>query len=115
MSPARSRSTAAPCRAQARCSSRPSRRPGPPLRPGTAAFGPDGNYAAGTFEKGDGLIPGTYAVSMHCWKVAATREDRSDAESFIPQKYMDAQQSGLELTVQGGTGSVTRDLELRSE
>jgi hypothetical protein len=41
-------------------------REGLPYRPGSAAFGVDGKYAATTFEKGDGLLPGTYNVNIIC-------------------------------------------------
>ena len=42
---------------------------GSPLRPGTANFKADGSYSAGSFEEGDGLVPGNYKVDVHCWEV----------------------------------------------
>jgi hypothetical protein len=42
--------------------------PGFPRRPGRARFGVDGTYAATSFEQGDGLVPGTYRVSVECWQ-----------------------------------------------
>ena len=42
--------------------------PGYDKRPGRARFGTDGLFAATSFEDGDGLLPGTYRVSIECWK-----------------------------------------------
>lgn len=87
---------------------------GQPLRPGSAEFGADGQYAAGAFEKGDGLLPGAYRVAVHCWEKVSTSEERDDSKSFLPQKYGDPEASGLTLVVEPGAGSMTQDFDLQS-
>ncbi|MCA9239272.1 MAG: hypothetical protein KDA37_03695, partial [Planctomycetales bacterium] len=39
---------------------------GLPYRPGGSAFGTDGEFTVTSFEKGDGLLPGTYKVQITC-------------------------------------------------
>lgn len=39
---------------------------GLPYRPGSSAFGTDGRFEITSFEKGDGLLPGTYKVQITC-------------------------------------------------
>jgi len=85
-----------------------------PKRPGTAEFGVDGKYAAGTFAPGDGLIPGKYRVAVHCWEVSPNEED-VQAVSYIPEKYNNPATSGLELVVPEGESSYTYDVPLKSE
>ena len=85
-----------------------------PLRPGSAEFGPDGKYTAGAFEKGDGLLPGTYRVAVQCWETVSTSEERNDSKSFLPQKFGDPEASGLTLVVEPGAGSMTQDFDLRT-
>jgi hypothetical protein len=82
-----------------------------PQYPGTAEFGPDGNYAASMLV-GDGLAPGTYGVGVHCWKAGASSEELIDSDSFIPTRYLDAQTSGLRLVVKPGAKSMTKDFDL---
>ena len=41
---------------------------GYPRRGGRALFETDGQYAATSFDEGDGLIPGTYKVRVESWK-----------------------------------------------
>ena len=85
-----------------------------PLRPGTAQFDADGSYAAGSFESGDGLVPGTYNVAVHCWEVAPTMEDVTPV-SFIPEKFTNAATSGLSVDVPSGSRSMSKDFNLVSE
>lgn len=85
-----------------------------PKLPGTAEFGADGEYAAMTFEPGDGLVPGSYKVAVHCWEVSPNEEGRA-AKSFIPKKYTSAGTSGFELVVPENTSSHTFNVPLSSE
>src|SRR3990170_6421261 len=39
---------------------------GLPTPPARATFGVDGRFEATSFQKGDGLLPGTYQVSISC-------------------------------------------------
>ncbi len=86
---------------------------GAPLRPSSAAFDADGRYVAGAFGEGGGLIPGTYKVAVHCWKVLPNMEG-VPGETFIPARYQSAGSSGLEFTVAAG-GSMTQDFKLTSK
>ena len=38
------------------------------LRPGSGNFDTDGKFQVTSFERGDGLIPGTYRVRVECWE-----------------------------------------------
>ena len=84
------------------------------MRPGAAKFAADGSYAAGSFEAGDGLFPGTYNVGVHCWEVSPNMEE-VEAVSFIPGKYTNASGSGLSVIVPSGSGAVQKDFQLVSE
>ena len=84
-----------------------------PLRPGTARFEADGSYQAGSFDPGDGLVPGTYNVAVHCWEVSPNMEDVK-AVSFIPEQYTNAATSGLTLEIPAGSSAMTKDFALTS-
>jgi len=75
-----------------------------PRRAGRAFFDPQGHFAAMTYEEGDGLMPGTYRVAVHCGEAIGDME--SGGRSYVPAKYQNPAQSGLELTVPTGSGPV---------
>ncbi|MBN9122593.1 MAG: hypothetical protein J0I06_26170 [Planctomycetes bacterium] len=83
-------------------------------RPGTAEFDTEGNYRAMTFAPGDGLLPGKYLLRVDCWKTAPNLEGKPTV-SFLPQRYQNAAQSKLELTVEPGAKPVTYNIELSSK
>jgi hypothetical protein len=61
---------------------------GYPLRPGWAVFDTNGEFSAGCFEDGDGLIPGKYVVNIDCWDaVAGPSSKKKPSKSCIPDKY----------------------------
>lgn len=84
---------------------------GTPLRGGLISFQPaddgkhsadgeiqeDGTFALRTFEDGDGALPGKY-------RVAITPNEELDGENIKPppidERYLDADNSGLEYTVE---------------
>ena len=37
-----------------------------PARPGSGRFGEDGTFVVGSYQPGDGLLPGAYHVSVSC-------------------------------------------------
>lgn len=41
---------------------------GMPNRPASGHFDTDGVFTVTSFDKGDGLVPGTYSVRIDCWK-----------------------------------------------
>lgn len=77
-----------------------------PLRPGSATFAADGAFRATSWTPGDGLVPGTYAVVVDCWKIPPTM-DGPAAESFIAPAYAAAETTPLELVVAPGGGPVS--------
>jgi hypothetical protein len=58
-----------------------------PYRPGTAAFGADGEFQVTTFEKGDGLMPGTYEVRIICIDGLPGQTKSFDDVSFVPPNW----------------------------
>lgn len=83
-------------------------------RPGTAEFNVDGKYTAGSFEPGDGLVPGSYTVKIHCWEVSPNSEEAVPV-SYIPDHYTNAATSGLTLEVPAGSSAITKNFELVSD
>jgi len=81
------------------------------MRPGTGDFAADGVFQAKTFAPGDGLLPGHYLVRIDCWKVAPNMEGKR-TQSYLPAKYQNPQESGLELTVKPDDDPLTFDVEI---
>lgn len=71
-------------------------------RPGQASFDTSGNFVASSFEGKEGLQPGTYKVAVECWETPPDIEHPGAEKSYIPEKYMNAATSGLEVTVAAG-------------
>jgi hypothetical protein len=74
-------------------------------RPGSAKFGADGSFTAGSFEARDGLFPGTYKVSVDCAEAGPQMSPTGkliEAGNAVPKSYRDASTSGLTLTVKPG-------------
>ena len=55
------------------------------LRPGSATFELDGTFTATSFEPDDGLVPGTYDISITCWKERPM--DMTPGVSYVPAGY----------------------------
>lgn len=87
-----------------------------PLRPASASFGIDGEFRATSWTPGDGLVPGSYAVVVDCWRVPPTMDGPS-AESFIAPAYGAAGTTPLELVVppESGPLEVSFDVARRPE
>ncbi|MBN1589914.1 MAG: hypothetical protein JW888_10400 [Pirellulales bacterium] len=77
-----------------------------PKRPCSGFFDAGGNLTFKTFEEGDGIIPGTYAVSVECWKTEPLSPSGRPAESYVPRKYESGMTSGLEIKVEPGQDKV---------
>jgi hypothetical protein len=69
-----------------------------PSRPGDAAFAPDGQFKAKTFEPGDGLMPGKYLMTIECWASPPNMEG-NPVKSHVPKKYQSPQASGFALDI----------------
>ncbi len=82
-------------------------------RPGQADFDASGQFQAYTFEKGDGLIPGKYRMSIECWEVPPSMSPPSPGKSAVPPQYQSAASSGLTVDVppvRGEAVELTLDL-----
>jgi hypothetical protein len=63
---------------------------GLPSKPGSAQFETDGRFVVTSFEQGDGLLPGTYGVSVSCIKDYQNLSSNPDAvavRDYVPQNY----------------------------
>ena len=64
---------------------------GLPRRPASGAFEVDGAYVATSFRPGDGIVPGTYLVSVACYEPSmlsgAPGDDRFRAASFVAEEF----------------------------
>jgi hypothetical protein len=69
-----------------------------PSRPAQAAFGPDGQFKATTFEPGDGLMPGKYLMTIECWE-SPPNMSGNPVKSYVPKKYQAPQSSGFQLDI----------------
>jgi hypothetical protein len=82
-----------------------SRADGSKSRPGSAKFAVDGSFTVGSFEAGDGLFPGTYAVAVDCAEAPPQMSPTGkaiEAPNAVPKKYGEPATSGLTLTVKPG-------------
>jgi hypothetical protein len=70
-----------------------------PSRPATGDYGTDGRFAATTFEKGDGLMPGKYIMHLESWE-SPPGMDGTPGKSVVPKKYQSAQTSGLKIDIE---------------
>lgn len=82
-----------------------------PSRPGSAVFALDGKFRATSWEPGDGLVPGTYAVVVECWQTPPTM-DGPPAVSHVPVAYQSAKTTPLTLEVPGGQKLVRAELDI---
>jgi len=72
---------------------------GYPRRPATADFAEDGAFRATSFEKFDGLLPGSYSVNIECWEVPPSMGPGPPAVSAVPEKYQKGATSGFRVDV----------------
>ena len=72
-----------------------------PRHPGMAEFDTDGHFAASTWSRGDGLMPGRYKVGVECWKVPPTMGGPPEL-SYVADSHQAAARSPIELIVEQG-------------
>lgn len=63
---------------------------GLPAKPGSAQFDAEGRFWATSFKERDGLLPGTYGVSISCVKDYQNLNVNPDAvavQDYVPQDY----------------------------
>lgn len=82
-----------------------------PSRPASATFAADGRFQATSWEPGDGLVPGAYAVVVECWQTPPTM-DGPPAVSHVPAAYRAAETTPLTLDVPGGQKIVRAELDI---
>jgi len=81
--------------------------PGFKGRPAYATFSKgDGTFVAGSVKKDDGLVPGTYRVTIECWKEQPGR-DGTPGRSHVPDAY-----SPPNLDVQPDADSLRYDVDV---
>jgi hypothetical protein len=85
-----------------------------PRRAGRADFEPDGRFRVGTWEDGDGLMPGKYRISIECWRKPPSMGD-PDTLSYVPVELRIASRSPweIEIAVDGDPVEIERDVPKR--
>jgi len=78
---------------------------GYPRRGGRALFDTDGEFAATSFDDGDGLVPGTYKVRVESWKRPPTMND--PGVSYIPKGF-----EAEDIIVSSDEKSISYDLDI---
>ena len=56
------------------------------VRPGSGKFGPNGKFVIGSYEIGDGLMPGTYTVAVTCIDPLDFSKPREELD-FVPADF----------------------------
>jgi hypothetical protein len=75
-------------------------------RPATGALGADGSFKLGTFDAGDGAIPGAHTITVHASEEISPTLRRWNT----PKKYENPLASGLKEQVDGPRDSVVINL-----
>lgn len=87
-------------------------------RPGQATIGSDGTFNPSTFAPGDGLMAGSYSISVASTEpnTEALEKDKGTGiggKSAIPEKYSDPATSGLRETIGPDDRGKVLKLELK--
>ena len=86
---------------------------GIPRRAATGRFDTDGTYEAYSFKPGDGVYPGTYAVTVECWEVMPSMSGPAAVNAIDP-KYQNPGTSEFEFVVESGESEMTFDIDLKA-
>ena len=76
-------------------------------RPGRARFDTSGKFSATSFADGDGLVPGTYKVTIECWKTPPLMG--SPGNNHVPANF-----TPPNLVVPTASGKLTHDIDVPS-
>ncbi len=82
-----------------------------PNRPTMAKFDTDGFYRVTTYDPGDGILPGSYMISIECYETPPNM-DGKPIKSYIHNKYLSPKTSGFELNVEPNSKPITFDIPL---
>lgn len=78
-----------------------------PSRPGRANFTQeDGTLEATTIKPGDGLLPGTYSVSIECWRIRP-KDDGTPGVSYVRKGF-----SPPDLEIKPGADPIKLNLDV---
>lgn len=80
-------------------------------RAGLAKFESNGAYQVKSFQPGDGLFPGKYAVFPFCWEVEPNMNGQPE-KSYLPQKYAKPDEPQFLLMVESGQGAIEFDINI---
>jgi hypothetical protein len=90
---------------------------GRPRRPGSGKFDPSGRFTVKSWEEKAGLVPGTYRVSVECWKVPPTQMGGMAGPapvSYVPAAYQAPGTTPLEVVVPRDKDSLELLLDVKS-
>ena len=80
-------------------------------RASTGRVGADGRFTMTTYEENDGCVLGTHAVAVICYDTSRP----TTFQSLIPDKYHNAETSGITVTIKEPTDSLTIKLSGEGE
>ena len=82
-----------------------------PRRPTLAKFDEQGGFRVTTWDRGDGLMPGHYKITVECWETPPEL-GISGGKSYVPTKYQDPRSTDLRVEIMRDDGSRTLDLNI---
>jgi len=84
---------------------------GYPARSVAAPFDREGRFTADSFRGTKGLIPGRYKIVVECWETPPNM-DGIPSKSYVPEGFLNARTSSLELVVEPDTKSVSASFDV---
>jgi hypothetical protein len=77
-----------------------------PARPGSGPFKTNGKYVVGSYQPGDGLMPGRYHVSVSCIEPNDTSKPPNELE-LVPADF-----TTEDLVVEAGQGAIELNIDV---
>lgn len=77
-------------------------------RPGSASFDAEGNFTVMSFEPGDGLVPGSYQISVLC----VESDPPPVPGGFESVSYVAPEYKGQTLTIEAGSAPVELTIDV---
>ncbi len=82
-----------------------------PRRPTLAKFDERGHFRVTTWDRGDGLMPGRYKITVECWEIPPELGG-AEGKSHVPKKYQDPTTTDLAVELAPGDRSKTLELDV---